>query len=67
MFAVQTKENGSVKWEYRQEAQFNMRIMVQRDLRGSMIYQAWPAYLGIYRDGETASIDADETRCHWHI
>ena len=46
--AVQLQDNGHADWQYVEDAQANVTIFAQPDLRGKMIYQAWPAYLGVY-------------------
>ena len=48
--AVQIKENEASDWEYVDENKANVIIFCQKDIRGAMIYQAWPACLGIYGD-----------------
>ena len=51
--AVQVKEQGDARWRYIEGEEANVTIYVNRDLRGKMIYQAWPAYLGVYgKDGK---------------
>lgn len=56
--ALQTRENEHAHWQYVQMPSVNTTIFVQPDLRGKMIYQAWPAYLGIY--GEDGKVRYDE-------
>ncbi|MHC4115405.1 MAG: alpha-amylase family glycosyl hydrolase, partial [Planctomycetota bacterium] len=55
---VQIKKSGHGRWIYSREPNANITIYCQKDLRGQMIYQAWPAYLGIYGDDGQVRRDA---------
>ena len=57
--AVQTKQGKNSAWIFSQNPEANITIYVQPDLRGQMIYQAWPGYLGVY--DEQGNVRYDET------
>ena len=55
---VQVRQHHRDRWEYIDAPLANAMVFVQPDLRGKMIYQAWPAYLGVY--GEDGKVRYDE-------
>ncbi|MCK5493148.1 MAG: glycogen/starch synthase, partial [Candidatus Omnitrophica bacterium] len=57
-FSIQIKRDSSCEWEYSKEPSAQTMVICQPDLRGKMIYQAWPAYLGVY--GKDGNVRYDE-------
>ena len=51
--AVEVKGSEQSGWRYLNTYETNVTVYVAGDLRGKMIYQAWPSYLGVYgKDGK---------------
>ncbi|MCX5702618.1 MAG: 4-alpha-glucanotransferase, partial [Candidatus Omnitrophica bacterium] len=48
--AVRFKQSDSSRWQYSETDSVNIAVFCQKDIRGTMIYQTWPAYLGVYNN-----------------